>query len=158
VAVSSIDLHFSSNGPTGPFTLISAGQTDDGSYQWNVPDDTTDNGFVKIIAYDPSSNSSYDLSDAAFTIFSVSSNCGYIVGDINNSGETNGLDVVYMVNFFKGGAPPPYICQCTPGSSWYVSGDVNNSCSFNGLDVTYLVGYFKGGPNPAPCPNCPPAG
>jgi len=156
VGVSHVDIFLSLDGPGGPFTSVSSGEINDGTYLWNVPGDTTDNAYIKIVAYDYASNSADDLSNAAFSIYGSPSNCDYIVGDVNNSGGTNGLDVVFMVNYFKGGQAPPYVCQCTPGNSWYVSGDVNNSCSFNGLDVTYLVGFLKGGPAPAPCPNCPP--
>jgi hypothetical protein len=79
-----------------------------------------------------------------------------VIGDVNNSGDYNGLDVTYSVTFLKGGTPPSYECECVPGETWYVAGDVNNSCSFNGLDVTYGVSYFKGGPDPEPCADCPP--
>ena len=84
-------------------------------------------------------------------------NCFYAVGDINGSGQLNGLDVVFCVNYLRGGPFPAYVCECTPGNSWYVAGDVNGSCSFNGLDVSYMVTYLKGGPAPIPCPDCPPA-
>ncbi len=80
----------------------------------------------------------------------------YTVGDVNDNGETNGLDIVYEVNYFKGGPPPPYEYECSPGNTWHVAGDVNASCDFNGLDVTYMVSYFKGGPPLHPCPDCPP--
>jgi hypothetical protein len=82
--------------------------------------------------------------------------CSYVIGDANYNGAFNGLDVTYCVAYFKGGPPPPYECECTPGRTWYVAGDVNQSCSFNGLDVTYMVAYLKGGPAPNPCPDCPP--
>jgi parallel beta-helix repeat protein len=85
-------------------------------------------------------------------------NCIYVVGDANSNEAFNGLDVTYSVAYFKGGPPPHYECECTPGNTWYVAGDVNQSCTFNGLDVTYMVAYFKGGPPPHPCPDCPPAG
>jgi hypothetical protein len=83
--------------------------------------------------------------------------CDYVVGDVNDSGTLNGLDVTYGVSYFKGGAAPPYVCECTPGNTWYVAGDVNGSCSYNGLDITYLVSYFKGGSDPIPCGDCPPS-
>jgi len=83
--------------------------------------------------------------------------CDYVVGDANNSGDLNGLDVTFGVNYFKGGPQPPYECECTEGSTWYVAGDVNGSCNYNGLDITYAVAYLKGGPDPVPCPDCPPA-
>jgi hypothetical protein len=158
VRVTSIDILLSLDGIGGPFSTVSSGENNDGTYIWNLPGDSTENGYIKIVARDGASNSSEDLSDGAFTIYSSPSDCNYIAGDVNNSGGTNGIDVIFMVNYFKGGDPPPYICQCTPGNGWFVAGDVNNSCSFNGLDVTYLVGYFKGGPAPAPCQDCPPTG
>jgi len=82
--------------------------------------------------------------------------CVYTVGDVNNNGAFNGIDVTYGVSYFKGGNVPPYSCVCG-SSTWYVAGDVNASCVFNGIDITYMVSYFKGGPAPHPCPTCPPA-
>jgi hypothetical protein len=84
--------------------------------------------------------------------------CDYVIGDVNNSGVYNGLDVVYSVNYFKGGPPPPYECECPSGSGhvWFVTGDVNASCSFNGLDVTWMVSNLRIDPWPViPCPDCP---
>ena len=75
----------------------------------------------------------------------------------NGSGVFNGLDVIYGVNYFKGGPPPPYSCDCPPHGILFVTGDVNSSCSFNGLDISYFVSYLKGGPSLAPCPDCLPA-
>ena len=82
--------------------------------------------------------------------------CTYTVGDVNNNGAFNGIDVSYSVGYFKGGNPPPFVCECTAGNSWFVAGDVNGNCQFNGIDVSYMVGYFKGGAAPVPCPSCPP--
>jgi hypothetical protein len=156
IYVTYVDIYLSLDESGGPFSLISGGETNDGAYLWSVPGDTSDNAYIKIVAHDFSSNTGEDLSDASFTIYSSPSNCDYVIGDINESGNTNGLDVVFMVNYFKGGPTPPYVCQCTPGNSWHVAGDVNGSCNFNGLDVTYLVGFLKGGSVLIPCSNCPP--
>jgi hypothetical protein len=82
--------------------------------------------------------------------------CDYIIGDVNNNGAFNGIDVVYGVNYFKGGNEPPYTCECN-SSTWFVAGDVNGSCSFNGIDISFMVAYYKGGTIPVPCPDCPPA-
>ncbi len=71
--------------------------------------------------------------------FSVDAGGSYIPGDANNSGVVNGLDVIYLVNYLKGGGPAP---------SPYLAGDANGSCDVNGLDVVYLVNFFKGGPFP----------
>jgi hypothetical protein len=62
----------------------------------------------------------------------------YLPGDANGSGGVNGIDVVYMVNFLKGGPPPDPL----------LSGDSNGDCSTNGLDVVYLVNFLKGGSAP----------
>jgi hypothetical protein len=86
----------------------------------------------------------------------IGGDCQYVVGDINNSGRCSGVDVVYGVNYLKGGAPPDYQCICSSHGLSYAAGDVNGSCSFNALDITYLVNYFKGGLLLAPCPDCPP--
>ncbi|UCE66467.1 MAG: carboxypeptidase regulatory-like domain-containing protein, partial [Candidatus Zixiibacteriota bacterium] len=82
--------------------------------------------------------------------------CNYIVGDINNSGGYNGLDITFGVNYFKGGQPPTFECYCPPHGTWFVAGDVNGSCIFNGLDITYGVNFFKGGRDPVACADCPP--
>jgi hypothetical protein len=67
----------------------------------------------------------------------------YIAGDVNHSGAVNGLDVVYLVNYFKGGPPPPLEID-----GFYPEADANGNCQVNGLDVVYLVNFFKGGPPP----------
>ncbi len=104
-----------------------------------------------------SSSASYIIDGGFWAGGAQGGACSYVVGDANNSATFNGLDVTYSVNYFRGGAAPPYSCECTPGNIWFVAGDVNNSCSFNGLDVTYMVNYFKGGLSPRPCAQCPPA-
>ncbi len=67
----------------------------------------------------------------------------YTPGDVNHSGGVNGLDVVYLVSYLKGGAPPPLEID-----GFYPEADANGSCSVNGLDVVYLVSYLKSGPPP----------
>jgi len=89
--------------------------------------------------------------------------CPYTPGDINANGVANGVDVIFAVNFFKGGEVPPADCgapmgPCAPSSPFYAAGDVNGSCTFNGIDITYFVSFLKGGPSIHYCPNCPPAG
>ncbi len=69
----------------------------------------------------------------------------YLPGDANGSGEVNGLDAVFLVNYLKGGGPAP---------DPLLRGDANGDCAANGLDVVYLVNFFKGGPAPFRG-NCP---
>jgi hypothetical protein len=87
--------------------------------------------------------------------------CSYAVGDINNNGATNGIDITYGVSYLKGGAAPPVNCgipvgPCPEASPYYAAGDVNGNCAFNGIDITYFVSYLKGGAALTSCYNCPP--
>jgi hypothetical protein len=62
-------------------------------------------------------------------------------GDLNADCLLNGLDVTYMINYFKqmAGYPlPPDIYKA----------DMNGNCAVNGVDVAYLVWFLKGGPAP----------
>lgn len=80
------------------------------------------------------------------SLFVEACDTNLVRGDANQDGSLNGLDVIYLINYFKGG---PSICLGCP-----CLGDANTSGIVNGLDVVFLVTYFKGGPAPDP-PNCP---
>ena len=132
-------------------------------------DDTLSNdcGWTSIVIIDATQGNQYlievggsgpSYGEGLLTVQPLPAICAYIVGDANNSNSFNGLDVTYSVSYFKGGAAPPYQCECTPGHTWFVAGDVNASCSFNGLDVTYMVSFFKGGSPCNACADCLPAG
>ena len=78
-----VDLFYSlDNGVT--WILISAGEVNDGSYDWSVPITRSTTVFVKISA---SSSTLYDLSDAAFTI-NYAGSIWYV--DLAASGAANG--------------------------------------------------------------------
>jgi hypothetical protein len=101
----------------------------------------------------------YLVAGEALDIFSLQiAPCNYEPGEINGIPPDNGIDIIYAVTYFKGGAPPPLSCYCPPHGFLFVGGDVNGDCVFNGIDVTYYVGYLKGhNPNNRHCPACPPA-
>jgi hypothetical protein len=64
----------------------------------------------------------------------------FLSGDANCDNHVNGIDVTFMVNYFKGGQAP-----CDP----LLRGDANGNCLVNGIDVVYMVSYLKGlGPAP----------
>jgi hypothetical protein len=89
--------------------------------------------FVTLIARD-----NLLLTDSIHVAITVRT---FIRGDANGDGNLNGIDVIYLVAFFKGGPPPNPL----------EAGDANGDGSTNGLDVIYLVNYFKGsGPPPPP--------
>jgi beta-lactamase superfamily II metal-dependent hydrolase len=68
VGVTAVDILYSASGAGGSFTSIAAGEANDGTYAWTVPNDPATNAFVKVIAYDAASNSAEDVSNAAFSI------------------------------------------------------------------------------------------
>lgn len=68
VGVTSIDLQYSTGGSGGPWTTIATGESNDGSYDWTVPNDPSSNAWVRVIAYDAATNSADDVSNAAFSI------------------------------------------------------------------------------------------
>jgi len=85
--------------------------------------------------------------------------CTYVIGDVNHNGSAAGTDVVYFVNYLKGGYPPAYFCDCSDIHAFFLEADLNASCDVNGLDVTYFVNYLKGiGPFMLHCLSCPPPG
>lgn len=63
---------------------------------------------------------------------------GFVPGDANDSGEVDGLDLVFLVNYLKGG----------PGPEPLLAADVNGDCLIDFTDVAYFLEYFKGGPAP----------
>ena len=99
-----------------------------------------------------------ELDDTLLVTVTIEGGCPYMPGDINNNGSANGIDVVYGVNYFKGGPDPIVICsECPQTQPFYAAGDVNGNCAFNGIDVTFFVNFLKGiVPTLVFCPDCPP--
>jgi hypothetical protein len=64
----------------------------------------------------------------------------YLPGDVNQDGQVNAGDAVFLINYlFRQGIPPDYP----------ELGDVNGDCLINGSDVVYLINYlFRNGPAP----------
>lgn len=84
----------------------------------------------------------------------------YHPGDVNGNGVINSTDVVYFVNYLKGGPAPPtnmhVACPLLP-DPFYAAADVNGNCQVNGIDITFFVRYLKGEiPRLLYCSICPP--
>ncbi|UCC80713.1 MAG: carboxypeptidase regulatory-like domain-containing protein [Candidatus Zixiibacteriota bacterium] len=94
--------------------------------------------------------------DTTVVDFQLIGGCEYLPGDANGDDNKNGVDVTYLVAYFKGGPRPPDQCDCPPHGIIYTAADADGSCATNGLDVTYMVSYFKGGPRILYCADCPP--
>ncbi len=93
--------------------------------------------YFGIKAYDDAGNYS-GLSDSPLKQAAVPGD--FVPGDANGSENVDGLDVVFLVSFFKGGPPPP---------DPFLRADCNGNCVVNGTDVLYLITFLKGeGPAP----------
>jgi len=67
--------------------------------------------------------------------------CGFGRGDVNNDGNMNLIDIVYLNAFKFGGGDGP--------KPFEHLGDVNGDSDVNVLDILYLIDwYFQGGPAP----------
>ncbi|MCK4385163.1 MAG: dockerin type I repeat-containing protein [candidate division Zixibacteria bacterium] len=64
------------------------------------------------------------------------------IGDANDDGKINVVDVVFLINYLFAEGPEP--------DPWE-NGDVNCDGEINIEDVVYLISYlFKEGPSPCP--------
>jgi hypothetical protein len=88
-------------------------------------------------------------------LFAPPDTCDYLPGDVNNTADVNGIDVIYLVNYLKGGPAPPLTCDNGSGP-FFVAADLNGDCATNGLDAVWFVNYLKGGPQISHCPDYPP--
>ena len=131
--------------------VIASGGGEMSSPSYNI------NGTIGQPIVGTSSSASYIIESGFWVGAGAAGGCDYVVGDVNGSGNYNGLDVTYGVAYLKGGNAP--LCDpCAQCPGWHYCGDVNGSCSYNGLDITYGVAYLKGGPGLIPCGDCPPGG
>jgi len=100
--------------------------------------------FMGCSVSDPSGWTIFELDLQSDSVYVNDSPCNHHPrGDANCNGVANGVDVTYLINFFKG-LGPSFCCLC--------SGDANNNNVVNGIDVTFFINYLKGfGPAPDPC-------
>lgn len=71
VAVTQVELAYSTTGVAGPFTTIASGLPNTGSFAWTVAGPATTDARLRVTARDAASNAPTDASDASFTIADV---------------------------------------------------------------------------------------
>jgi hypothetical protein len=71
VGVTSIDLAYSVDSGSN-WTTIATGEVNDGTYTWTVPNTPSLQALARVTAHDAAANSTADVSDAVFTIPSLS--------------------------------------------------------------------------------------
>jgi hypothetical protein len=121
-------------GPTGP--------ANDYSYEANLgkvnlgPNGTHSFGFAQFGL----SASASPVADAVALSLFVNKYAGFARGDVNNDGQIDLRDVVYLSAYVHGGPNGPYPFKHL--------GDVNNDGFVNNDDCLYLAHYFFTGTNP----------
>jgi len=64
-----ISIAYSVAGIPGPYSVIAAGEANDGSYLWTVPNSPSDVCYVRVNVTDSASRQNWDKSNSSFTIF-----------------------------------------------------------------------------------------
>ncbi|MCD6162492.1 MAG: aryl-sulfate sulfotransferase [candidate division Zixibacteria bacterium] len=98
--------------------------------------------YIRVTAVDDQATESNYSNEIAITA-TIAYN--YFPGNMNGDLHIDVGDVVFGVNYFKGGSHPPDSCWNDSSSNWfYCAGDVNGDCWFTGSDITYMVVYLRG--------------
>ncbi len=96
------------------------------------------------VLYDPHFNGDDGSSECESELIGTPPDpCHYICADVDNDGNVNILDIVYLINYKYKEGPAPYILRL---------GDVDGIDPINILDIIYLINsIYKEGPDP----DCP---
>jgi hypothetical protein len=103
-----IGLEYSIAGSAGPWTSVAAGEANDGTYTWTIPNTPSTNCFVKATAKDSASPpaTGTDMSDVKFTIMDVPKDPSITV-NTPNGGEVWKVSTSQIITWStKDGMPP----------------------------------------------------
>jgi DNA-binding MarR family transcriptional regulator len=90
-------LEYSSNGPSGPWFVI-ATSISNAHYLWTVPDiQTSFNCYIKVTTIDNTSQTTYDIGDANFTIWNPVPPQSYIQGHVKNASNHQPIQDVFLI-------------------------------------------------------------
>jgi len=98
-----IDLDYSTSGPSGPWKSIKTGLQNTGTYYWTIPNDPSTNCYIRGTVKDQS-QSATDISDNSFEIYV--SPLGVHLRD-PNGGEVWEVSQSYFINWSAVGGIPP---------------------------------------------------
>jgi hypothetical protein len=99
--VTSVDIDLSVDGGLTFPISVAAGEPDDGSYIWTVPEIAASNARIRLTVRDADENTGMDASDADFTI-NGAPGCA---ADWNGSGAVDSQDFFdFLTDFFASGA------------------------------------------------------
>ena len=128
IAVTAVDLSYSTSGVDGLFTAIASGITNTGSYNWTVPNTPSMGAFVKVVAHDAAGYSAKDLSNAAFTIEAASGGGAAAPDSLTatkvQTGKTTKVDLAW-----SGGAATVEV-QRNSGGAFITVATVSNTGSY----------------------------
>lgn len=124
---SSVTLLLSTDGGATYPTTIATGQAALGSFNWTVPNVTSSQCRIRVVASDADANTGFDISDANFRIN------GTCVGDTNGDGLRNFADLNKVLGEFG---------QSSSGASGFLGGDANGDGTVNFADLNLVLSNF----------------
>jgi hypothetical protein len=91
-AISAVDIQLSTDGGA-TFTTVAANEANDGAFTWTVPDLSSTQARIRVLAKDALGNSGGDMNDANLTINGTQAR----TGDLDGDGFITGGDISVLL-------------------------------------------------------------